>query len=306
VDGGHEVTQAANRVVGRMRAVALAGTAATGIAKSGWCVRIADRPTNRVRLMNNKTVITMKLPNLRCAILLVVVCLSMCANWASLASAELVTFSFEGVLLQDPGPTLPIPVGQRVHGYYTFELNTPATPFPNAAVYSNALSNFVVKLDGIGTGSSNSGDIRLGNPTQYSGSSNFFADDYTVHGPVAGIVIPTASGDRTLVAASLRLKDLDQVGLDAVDLSATPPNLVPFLDHTGPTFASDNAEIFLNFLYPDGNVYSPSFRLTSLTAVPEPTAVLLVFAGIPAVHFRYRKRTFNPVRHSANLVTQRA
>jgi hypothetical protein len=233
----------------------------------------------------------MALPNLHCALLLVVVYVSLCANWASIASAELVTFSFEGVLLQDQEASLPIPVGQRVHGYYTFELNTPATQFgPTSSLYSNALSNFVVTLDGIGTGSSNSGDIHLGNPTQYSGDYNFFADEYAVYGPVAGIVIPSASGDRTLVAASIRLTDLDQVGLDSVNLSATPPNLAPFLDHTGPTIASDNAEIFLNFLFPGGNVNSPSFRLTSLTAVPEPTAVLLVFVGVPAVHFRYRKR----------------
>src|SRR5258707_6510704 len=127
--------------------------------------------------MNSKTVNTMALPNLHCALLLVVVYLSLCANWASMAYAELVTFSFEGVLLQDQGPSLPIPLGQRVHGNYTFELNTPATRFgPNSfALYSNAVSDFVVTLDGIGTGSGNSGDIHLGNPSQFTGSFNFLA-----------------------------------------------------------------------------------------------------------------------------------
>jgi hypothetical protein len=115
---------------------------------------------------------------------------------------------------------------------------------------------------------------------QTVGSFNFLSDQYVVFSAISGITMPHPTGDRSLIAASIRLQDLDMEALDSEQLSAIPPDLEPFLDNTGPNCDSDNVQLFLNLRTPFGAINSAVFRVTSLTFVPEPSGFLLSITGI--------------------------
>jgi hypothetical protein len=210
-----------------------------------------------------------------------VMLLYLAVNWASVLHAGPATFHFTAELLENSDPSFPFPVGQKVSGRYTFELTTQGTTFPSPNTftsYYDAITSSVVTLDGIGTATGSGGEIALADPVQYFGSYNFLADEYAVGAPVSGISISTMFGERKLVRFNIRLTDLDQMGIQSESLSATPPSLLPFLDHTGPNFDSDAAVLSLNFDYPSGATSAIAFRLTSLSVVPEPGAVLWAIA----------------------------
>lgn len=217
---------------------------------------------------------------------LLAVCGCLFGGGPSVASAELITFYFEAELTRlQTGYSLPI--GQKAHGRYTFELTTPpiSDPEPNSTYtrYAAAVTNFTVTLDGLGTASGGAGgDIRYGNPVRTTGSYNFYSDQYIASGPdTTGISIPASfptSGIRNLVRAKIHLQDLDQEGLHSEDLLPTPPDLAPFLDNAGLNYDSDHAKLYLTFDSPLGGYNSVVFQLTSLTArpVPEPTSLALM------------------------------
>jgi len=221
--------------------------------------------------------------------LVVSICLAV--DCAALASGELVTFRFEAELREPQGTQIPLPLGQQVMGSYTFDLNTPPMLFNanSTAIYDNALGNFGVSLVGFGFATSNTGDISIGNPAPTTGSSNFLSDQYVVYTDITGITLPTAFGDRHLISAQIRLQDLDQLGLSSVDLSRTPPDLTFFLDHSGPNYDSDHANIYLTFDSPFGGVNSIPFQLTLLAAIPEPSTLALAIAALAALPLRRHK-----------------
>jgi hypothetical protein len=195
------------------------------------------------------------------------------------ASAELVTFSFTAVLDESPGWSLPLPVGQKVSGYYTFDLDAPITSggggFNTVTFYEGAIKKYAVTLEGVGAGSGTTGLIYLGNPVQTTGSWNYLSDAYYAAAEMTGITISTTLGDRHLNSAIVRLQDLDMEGLDSEALSATPPDLQYFLDNTTPPYPHDYAELLLGFDAPWGGYNHTPFRLTSLRVIPEPSAAIL-------------------------------
>ena len=62
-------------------------------------------------------------------VMMLVVCMGLMGNWPAAVRAELVTFAFEAELVRDLGASFSLPLGQRVSGRYTFELNTPGLRF---------------------------------------------------------------------------------------------------------------------------------------------------------------------------------
>jgi hypothetical protein len=238
-------------------------------------------------LMNSLPALRMLLRKQRSRFALLVILASAMGIDTSIASAELVTFYFAGELDEDQSPSFPFRVGQKVHGSYTFERTTLPDITPNdhdnrVTFYFDAVKNFTLTIDGIGTGQGTSGYIYLGNPVQTTGGYNFLSDLYELIGPMSGIKIATPFGDRHLQTAFVRLQDIDSVALTSEKLSANPPNLALFQDHLGPTFESDHASILMNFDFPGGGINTVRFRLTSLT-VPEPSALLLALLAAAGI-----------------------
>lgn len=219
------------------------------------------------------------------------VCLALTAYWTPSSVGAPVTFTFEAKLTTPSGLLFPLPVGYPVTGSYTFDLSSPGSDFgpTSFTIYDNAITDFRVTLAGYGTGVANRGNIWLGNPVQTIGSFNFLSDQYVAHGDVVGITLPTSLGDRHLRSAQIRLQDLDQAGLSSESLLPTPPDLSYFLDHTGPNYDADHADVFLNFDTPFGDTTAMAFQLTSLTLVPESSTVLLALSAFALTFPRYRR-----------------
>jgi hypothetical protein len=231
---------------------------------------------------------------------------ALCAVGASLpamrvsaAPAELVTYAFEGVLHEDVGPSYPLPAGQRITGHYTFDLLSPGTTAGGdntVTFYVGAIKSLSVTLAGIGTGSTSTGDIYLGDPVQVTGDFNYLADFYQVLAPARGITFPSPSGMYQLASIFLRLHDVDQQGLSSESLSAVPPDLSLFLDHAAQPRPHDYAEILLGIQAPGGGTIFPWFRMTSLTAIPEPSSMAGIIALLAGCLDLKRRGTGRSVR----------
>ncbi len=196
----------------------------------------------------------------------------------SIANSAPVTFYYEATVNSSPGSSLPLAIGQRIHGNYTFELNTPATSAASSNTftrYASAITSMTVIIDGVGTGSGVGGDILIGAPVQTTGSYNYLSHQYDVEAyKVTGFSISGSFGSRALRQVFIQLQDIDMTALSSEALSATPPNLAPFMDHTGTSYLSDHAYLGLTFDFPSGGVNTTMFQLTSLSAVPEPSVAI--------------------------------
>lgn len=193
------------------------------------------------------------------------------------AFGGLVTFEFSAVFTQPAHEYPRLRLGQRLTGHYTFELNTPRTSngLPNTfSFYYGAIKDIQFTLDGVGTGSGNSGDILIGNPVRTVGSAYFLSDKYQVHAPVSGFSIQSSHSMRELSSFWLLLSDPEQIGLSSDQLMPTPPDLAPFLENAQPQYGE--ARLHLGF----NTGTAAAFRLETLTAriVPEPSmqGVLLI------------------------------
>ncbi len=219
---------------------------------------------------------------------------------STIASAGLITFTFEAVNTVEPYWAFPVPLGQRLTGTYTFDTcaNPTATAIQsNAWQYDGAVTSISMTLEEFGSGHGDNGSITVGAPGLVSiiGGSivrpkqTFLMDYYFVSATVGGLSIPTTRGeDLQLQDFDLFLMDADQTALDSVQLSEVPPDLTPFLDNPDRTPIADSAQIRLSFLSPSVS-RAFNFQLTSLTVIPEPTTATLVPIGIvPAVVRRSR------------------
>ncbi|QDV74319.1 hypothetical protein Spa11_25210 [Botrimarina mediterranea] len=210
-------------------------------------------------------------------------------------AASLVTFQFVAESVSQYSEAFyTVPLGTRVVGTYTFDLDTPGDP-PASPVgftwYDNAIKGATLAMEGFGEATGyGGGTIRIGNPVRTSGSYNFLSDQYVAYFPVAGISLDTrVFGRRNLVGAHIRMADLDMEGIATADLSANPPDLSYFLDNTGPDYDSDNAELYLTFDTANSGYNSNPFRLISLIRVPEPSATALACIAFVAT-LRNRRR----------------
>ena len=221
------------------------------------------------------------------------------------AAAQLTTFRFEAVNDRVPSDFFPVPTGTRAIGTYTFDPSTPRSNTPGStsfAFYDDAIVGFEMELETFGTASFDPNGIAsrilVGDPVQTTGSENFLSDQYNARSPASGLTIftPNFSGtvSREVIWAEIRLQDIDEESFDTDEIPLTPPSLSTFQDNIIPgQIESDEAELVLNLRSnrDDGTsgTSSTSFRLVSLTLVPEPgTGTMFVLGSV--IYLQRRRR----------------
>lgn len=184
------------------------------------------------------------------------------------------TFAFSGFIEYQPRQPIPgLTVGDQFFGTYTFDPTTPRLPNPTGENTLDraypAITSWSVTLPGSGVSfSGHSGDIAVGNDTFYTLSDRYIATMY-----VDSANPPVVAG-RPFYLFQIDLFDYGaMLGADMLNdssLPSTPPDLslVPDADQRG------------RFLLVDGNSWQN--RTTSLTLVPEPSAMAL-WAGFGLV-----------------------
>ncbi len=167
-----------------------------------------------------------------------------------------VTFGFTGVVTDvDAALAVEFSPGEVIVGSYTFESTTADSDpgDPVFGIYDNAITTFTATFGGdytVTQGLDN--DIFVGNG---------FNDSYSVF--LTNPTAPTVAG-LNLGALFITLVDTDSAVFASDALPLTPPDLSAFeVNVSGTVFFDD----------PDNK--SMNFALTSLTLIPEPTAILV-------------------------------
>ena len=187
----------------------------------------------------------------------------------SLAQATLITFGFQGnVIFVTSSLSGTFNTTQAISGTYTFESTTPnvIAPDPNFGFYDGALTALSFTVNGY------TGTLGSGGTNNIIVLNDFLAQDrYQVNNdPFSGSSVNGFSPG----FFALDLVDPTQTAFSTNALPLVPPNLALF------TTIPPSRQITLQFINSAGANAFVIANLNSLTAVPEPSVLILMVTGL--------------------------